>query len=175
MPDRAFQVNAPNEAPRDSAKEDALSPAELPNRTPIHPVVERQLANARRSATPLTVVTVALDGVDSIRERYGVRIESRLLQAAWNRLKSHLRATDLSVRTGNAEFGAVLPEAGKVTAALVQTRILDALARPYGIETLAIAVAVRVGIAVYPDDGTTGEALVQAAAAACAADRPWAR
>ena len=172
---RAFQVNAPNEAPRDSAKPDASSASELPHRTPFPPVVDRQLANARRSATPLTVVTVALDGVDSIRARYGTHIESRLLEAAWSRLRSHLRATDLSVRTGNAEFGAVLPEAGKVTAALVEARMLDALARPYGIETLAIAVAVRVGVAVYPDDGATAEALVDAAGAACAAERPWPR
>lgn len=176
MPDRAFQVNTPNNAaPRDSAKEGGEPGTELPYRTPFAPVVDRQLAGSRRNATPLTVISVSLDGVDSIRERYGLRIESQLLQAAWNRLKSHLRASDLSLRVGNAEFGAILPDAGKATADLVENRILDALARPYGIETLAIAVAVRVGAAVYPDDGATGETLVNAAVAACLADRPWSR
>ena len=172
MPDRAFQVNAPNEAPRDSAKAAGEPGAELPYRTPFAPVVDRQLAGSRRNATPLTVVSVSLDGVDSIRERYGERIESQLLQAAWNRLKSHLRASDLSVRVGNAEFGAILPDAGKTTAAIVEQRIADALERPYGIETLAIALAVRVGVAVYPGDGATGESLVNAAVVACRADRP---
>jgi diguanylate cyclase (GGDEF)-like protein len=175
MPDRAFQINEPAAALRDSAKADAAPAAELPYRAPLGPVVDRQLATSRRNATPLAVIALSLDGVDSIRERYGPRVENQLLYAAWNRLKSHLRASDLSVRVGDAEFAAILPDAGAETVTMVETRILDALARPYGIDTLAIAVALRAGVAVYPHDGATGEALASAALAACAADRPWAR
>lgn len=163
MPDRAFQINEPAAALRDSAKADAAPAAELPYRAPLGPVVDRQLATSRRNATPLAVIALSLDGVDSIRERYGPRVENQLLYAAWNRLRGRLRATDLPVRIGETEFGVVLPDAAGATAAIVDARLMDSLSQPYGIGALEVVLSARVGVAVYPQSATTGEVLATAA------------
>jgi diguanylate cyclase (GGDEF)-like protein len=163
MPDHAFQVSALTVAPRTSADAGSLPAAGLPKCEALGPIVDRQLAVCRRNGTPLAVIVIRLDGIESIEPQYRHAVENQLLYAAWNRVRGRLRATDLSVRIGAAEFGVILPDAAGPTAAIVDARLIDALSQPYGFGALDIVISARAGVAVYPQSGTTGEALANTA------------
>jgi len=163
MPDHAFQVSTPTVAPRPSAQTGSLPAPGLPKSEPFGPAIDRQLAVCRRSSTSLAVIVIGLDGFESIEPQYRHAIENQLLYAVWNRLRGHLRSTDLALRLGATEFGVILPDAAGPTAAIVDTRLIDALSRPYGLGALQIVISARAGVAVYPQSAATGEALAAAA------------
>ena len=163
MPDHAFQVSTLTVAPRTSAEAGSAPTAGLPKCEPLGPIVDRQLAVCRRNGTSLAVIVIGLEGLESIEPQYRHTVENQLLYAVWNRLRGHLRATDLPVRLGAAEFGAILVDAAGPTAAIVDARLIDSLSQPYGIGALEIVISARTGTAVYPQAGTSGEALAGAA------------
>jgi diguanylate cyclase (GGDEF)-like protein len=163
MPEHAFQPSAPTVALRALAEASAMPAPDSLNRAAFAFIVDRQLAACRRNGSSLVVLSLGLDGFDSIAPWYGQAVADRLLQSVWQRLRSRLRGSDLVVRIGEAEFGAVLLNAGAPAALSVDARIPHALSQPYGFEALEIVIAARTGTAVYPHAGTTGEALVSAA------------
>lgn len=127
------------------------------------PVVDRQLAACRRNGTSIVVVSVALEGIDTIAMRHGQAIADQLLEAAWHRFRSRLRGSDVTLRLDGTEFGAVLLNAAASAAVSVEARLPGALSELYSIEALEIGIAVRVGLAIYPQGGSSGAALVRAA------------
>jgi len=137
----------------------------------LGPMIDRQLAACRRNGTSLAVLSIGLGGLEIVKARYGQAMQDLVLQAAWNRLRSRLRASDLAVRTGSDEFGAVLLNAAQPAAAVVDARVTDELSAPYSLDTLVIEVSVRTGVAVYPQAGSTGEALLRCARAASVRNR----
>jgi len=163
MPDHAFQVSTLTVAPRTSAEAGSMPTGGLPKCEPLGLILDRQLAVCRRNGTSLAVIVISLDGFESIEPQYRHAVENQLLYAVWNRLRGHLRATDLPVRLGPTEFGAILPDAAGPAAAIVEARLIDSLSQPYGIGALEIVISARAGSAVYPQAGTTGEALASAA------------
>ena len=163
MPDPAFPPGAALVMPILSAKARAVPATSLPAHAPFGPVVERQLAACRRNGTSLVVLSIGLGGLEAVRQCHGNAVESQLLHAVWNRLRSRLRASDLAVRHGSAEFGAILLNAAGPAAAIVDARLSEALSEPYGIGAREIVISIRTGVAAYPLAGSTGDALVQAA------------
>ncbi len=163
MPDHAFQVSTPTVALRTSAETGSAPTGGLPRCEALGPIVDRQLAACRRNGTSLAVIVISLGGLESIEPQYRHAVENQLLYAVWNRLRGHLRATDVSVRVGATEFAAILPDAAEAAAEIVQARLIDSLTQPYGIGALEIVMSTRAGAAVYPQAGTTGEALATAA------------
>jgi diguanylate cyclase (GGDEF)-like protein len=162
MPDHAFPVSAPNAVLRSPTKASVV-PAGLPACAPLGPVIDRELAMCRRNGSSLVVVSIVLDDFESVAQRHGDEVAAQVLQALWNRLRNHLRGSDLAMRVGASEFGAVLLNAAWPAAAIVEARVSDAIMQPYGIGTLEILLAARTGAAVYPRAGSSGEALIAAA------------
>jgi diguanylate cyclase len=144
--------------------------ADAPDHDPFGRMVDRQLAACRRYGASLAVLSISLDGLRTVRERHGQDIEHRLLEAAWQRLRSRLRAGDVVVRVGAEAFGAILVNAAASGVPSVEARIFDELSAPYRIGSLVVEITACVGGAVYTQAGTTGEALVAAAQQARAAN-----
>ena len=163
MPDHAFQVSAPTTMPRPADEASPVPAGGLPNCLALGPVVERQLAACRRNGTTLALVSMRLRGLEAVRQRHGEAIANEVLHAAWNRLRSRLRGSDVAVPGTNDEFGAILLNSGEPAAALVDARLADALGAPYGIGALQVVISVHTGVAVYPEAGRTADALVDAA------------
>jgi diguanylate cyclase (GGDEF)-like protein len=157
MTDLALRFNASTEG-------GAAPAAGLPDRAVLAMSVERQLAACRRNGTTLSVLSLGLGGLDAVRQKHGDAIEQQVLDAAWTRLKSRLRGSDFAVHVGRDEFGAVLHDAVGPVAEQVRARVAAALAEPYGTGGLEITIAVRGGVAGYPESGSTGEVLARAAA-----------
>jgi len=103
-----------------------------------------------------------LDRFKIINDTLGHPMGDRLLKGVAQRLRSCLREGDTVARLGGDEFMVVLPAiAHAEDAARVGQRILDALSVPFNFEGHELHIGVSIGIALYPNDGKSAEALLK--------------
>jgi diguanylate cyclase (GGDEF)-like protein len=72
--------------------------------------LSEELDRARRYQRPLCAVVISIDEFTSLELRHGFKAGDELLQAVASRLSDATRSHDLLGRTGQAEFGLLLPE-----------------------------------------------------------------
>jgi diguanylate cyclase (GGDEF)-like protein len=120
----------------------------------------RLFGQATRYARPASVLMVDSDNLKSVNDSHGHEAGSRLLRQVANAVQSELRATDVPARYGGDEFIVLLPETPPKGAIDVAERIRNAIAsRPLAINGQQVLATVSVGIACYPEDGRTLDAL----------------
>jgi diguanylate cyclase (GGDEF)-like protein len=140
----------------------------LPNRALFYDRVERAIAEARRSVTPMAILLIDLDRFKEINDSLGHHIGDLLLQQIGPVLQSCLRESDTVARLGGDEFAVVLPHiAGPEDALTAAGRINELFERPFVLEEvadeLALDVEASIGIALYPEDGEDVPTLIQRA------------
>jgi len=131
----------------------------LANHRRLIEVLETELERSRRTRRSFALLLFDLDDLKKINDRYGHLTGSRAIKRLGNALRADSRAIDTPARYGGDEFAVVLPEIGEEEASRVATRMCDKLAN----DGQAPAVTVSVGVAVYPQDGTTIEKLFSTA------------
>ena len=124
-------------------------------RDTLHAEIER----SERTRRPFSILLLDLDGLKKINDGHGHLVGSRALCRLGNLLRAFCCSIDTAARYGGDEFAVILPETGAATAALVASRIRERLATDSEQPTLSASI----GVAVYPQDGETIEALLQAA------------
>jgi diguanylate cyclase (GGDEF)-like protein len=135
----------------------------LANRILFNEIVDHQLAVCARSGTPLAVLFVDLDGFKAVNDTNGHATGDELLRAVAQRLKGGIRSSDLAARLGGDEFAIVLVNTGMKEAAIVARKLADSVSIPYPIGQLKIEISASIGIAGYPESGTSSEALLHSA------------
>jgi diguanylate cyclase (GGDEF)-like protein/PAS domain S-box-containing protein len=142
----------------------------LPNRARLDEHLSLALARAGRNDTALAIVFFDLDLFKQVNDRHGHESGDRLLAELARRWRSVARSGDALTRFGGDEFVLLITDipraSARETAAAAVSRYADALNHPFELhgtpgETLELAFSS--GIAVYPQDGTTPEALLLAA------------
>ena len=131
----------------------------LPNRVLLADRVSLALSRMERSGGKLALVFLDLDRFKNVNDSLGHRIGDELLIQVAQRLKELLRDEDTVSRLGGDEFILVLPDVDEDGAGHVAGKVLKALSLPYRIEQYELAVTASMGIAMFPDDGTSYEAL----------------
>ncbi len=131
----------------------------LANHRQLIQALEAEILRSRRSAQPLAVVLLDLDGLKQINDRHGHLAGSLAIRRVAEALLGSCRATDTAARFGGDEFALVLPETGEAAAWHVARGVGDRLALDAEKPNLSISM----GVAVYPDHGETVEALLHAA------------
>ncbi|MCC6074618.1 putative bifunctional diguanylate cyclase/phosphodiesterase [Pseudomonas sp. GCM10022188] len=136
----------------------------LPNRQLLQRQLERLLHEASRRQERLAVVCLGLDGFTALNERYGYQIGDRLLVSVADRLRHLDSQLGSLARLGGDQFALVqIAFEHSYQAADLAQQVLDALAQPLQIEQHAIGLPATAGIALFPDDGDSGERLLQRA------------
>jgi diguanylate cyclase (GGDEF)-like protein/PAS domain S-box-containing protein len=144
------------------AHHDALTG--LPNRVLLQDRLRQALIQARREQKRLAVVMLDLDHFKTINDSLGHPVGDRLLCAVANRLREKIRESDTLARLGGDEFTLVqtgLQEPGG--AGVLAEKLIRAVAEPFTIDQRNLCTTTSAGIAVYPEDGTEPEALIERA------------
>jgi diguanylate cyclase (GGDEF)-like protein/PAS domain S-box-containing protein len=121
--------------------------------------LDTEVKRTGRTGRAFAVLLLDLDQLKKINDRYGHLIGSQALCRLADVLRVFCRAIDTAARYGGDEFAVILPETTTAGARLVASRIRSRLAT----DSLQPPVSASVGVAVYPQDGETMEALLRTA------------
>lgn len=135
----------------------------LPNRSLLQVNAEQVLAFAARSGVNVAVLFVDLDRFKQINDSLGRSAGDALLCAMALRVKEVLRQSDLAGRLSGDEFAVVLPECDADHVNVVVERLQTLLGQPLKIDNTELAVSASIGVAMFPQDGGTIDALLQCA------------
>ena len=136
----------------------------LPNRTLLSDRLERAMGRARRVGNRVAVIFMDLDHFKTVNDTLGHPIGDLLLIAVAGRMMPHLRETDTISRQGGDEFVILLPELDRAAdAAHVCEKLQREMDEPVTLDGRALRISVSMGVAMFPDDGDTVEALLQKA------------
>ena len=122
-------------------------------------VLHAEIERSGRTGRPFAVLLLDLDGLKAINDRYGHLAGSRALCRLGDVLRLSCRAIDTPVRYGGDEFAVVLPETTVRAAGIVASRIRKRLAT----DSQQPPFSASIGVAAYPQDGETVEALLEIA------------
>ncbi|HPR08450.1 MAG TPA: EAL domain-containing protein, partial [Denitromonas sp.] len=140
---------------------------DLPNRSLLGVRLEAALEAANRFEQSLGVLFLDLDRFKNVNDSLGHQAGDALLKAVSGRFQHCVREQDTVARMGGDEFIVVLPELeSRQHAAEVAERIAEALGAPFDVKGHRLTVTPSIGIAIYPDDGSTADTLIQHADAA---------
>ena len=135
----------------------------LPNRSLLDERLRHDLSRAHRGRESLALMFLDLDRFKNVNDSLGHRIGDELLIQVAQRLKGAVREEDTVSRLGGDEFILVLPSTDAAGAAHVAAKLLEITAPPYRIEQHELSCTASVGIAIYPADGESFEALSMSA------------
>ena len=121
--------------------------------------LRREVGRSQRTERLFAVLLLDVDGLKQINDRHGHLVGSRALVRVAEDLRHNCRAFDTPARFGGDEFGVLLPETEESEARQVADRIVQRLS----VDGEQPPVSVSVGLAMYPRDGQTPEALLGAA------------
>jgi diguanylate cyclase (GGDEF)-like protein len=137
----------------------------LNNRRHFLERIEQEIARASAGGESFSIVFLDVDELKRINDTYGHLAGDALLREVSNALMDAVRGEDVVARYGGDEFVVLLPATPAAAAASVAQRISDGIARHRfmaGRELLQIP-GVSLGLANYPQDGTTAEDLLASA------------
>ena len=136
------------------------------NRRYLALTLAKEIERAQRFERQLSLLMVDIDRFKDVNDAYGHLRGDEVLVELSRRMLSRIRGEiDTLARFGGEEFLIVLPETPREGARVVANKLRRAVrARPFvsdgGPE---VRVTVSIGVAVYPEDGSTVEELIQAA------------
>lgn len=134
----------------------------LPNRLLFRDRLTIALAHAKRQNTPVAVMFLDLDRFKYVNDTLGHSLGDDLLRAVAARLRTVLREGDTIARMGGDEFTILLADLASPTdAAKIAQKLLDTVAHPIRVEGHELFATTSIGIALYPNDGDSAEALLQ--------------
>jgi diguanylate cyclase (GGDEF)-like protein len=164
FPFAAIYVNAAISVQREhQAHHDELTG--LSNRKLLVGKLESTLAQAATAGSTVGFLLLDLDrGLKEVNDTLGHAVGDRLLRLVAHRLTHSIRPGDIVARMGGDEFAVLLPAVKETGAAReVAARLRAAVAEPIRLEGMSFVIEVSIGIAMYPDDATSGELLMQRA------------
>lgn len=144
------------------ANHDALTG--LPNRMLLMDRLEQLLARMQRHGKCLAVMFLDLDDFKQVNDTFGHEVGDQLLKCVAERLQSTVRADDTVARMGGDEFIVLIEsvEDSSVPDA-VKEKIRQKLSDGFQIQGQLVRMRASTGIAMFPDDGESPEALLRQA------------
>jgi len=162
---RTHGLEAANRQLRHLATHDSLTG--LPNRVLLDDRLAQAMALADRDKRSFALMVCDLDRFKLINDSLGHRAGDELLQEVARRLSAVARTADTVARFGGDEFvlvGSSLSDAED--AMQMAARAIEALRAPVRIAGIDVHASPSIGIALYPEDGASIEALLAHADAA---------
>jgi diguanylate cyclase (GGDEF)-like protein len=140
---------------------------DIHNRFSLDRQLDAAIAMARENAGVFGLIYLDLDDFKQVNDVYGHRMGDLYLQEVSVRMKSQLRSADMLARVGGDEFAILLPMVhSRMDVEEIASRLEHCFAAPLKIEEYVLRGSASIGIALYPEDGSTKDSLMSAADAA---------
>lgn len=150
------------EAINHQAYHDALTG--LPNRALFKDRLGLMITMSQREELQCATLFIDLDRFKWVNDTLGHMHGDELLKMVATRLKNCLRKGDTLARLGGDEFTVLLPNIkGRENALNIAEKMLMEINRSFTLGEQEVFISASIGIAMYPDDGTTIEALLKCA------------
>ncbi len=143
---------------RHMALNDALTG--LPNRTSFADHLDHAISDAAEHGWHIAVVGIDLDRFKEINDLRGHSAGDEALRVVGERLSATLRENEFAARVGGDEFGATKTFTDQNELMDFVGRLEKTLFTPIKIEDFTSTSGASIGVAVYPQDGETREALI---------------
>ena len=156
------EKRAQEERIRHLAQYDFLT--DLPNRFLLRDRLERAMHAADRHGNKVGLLFVDLDRFKTINDSLGHGVGDRLLRAVGARLLETVRASDTVSRQGGDEFVILVNDLdGPDAACSVARKVLRAMTESFSVDGHELQISPSIGIALYPDDAPSIDALLKCA------------
>jgi diguanylate cyclase (GGDEF)-like protein len=133
----------------------------LPNRMMALERINQEISRAQRSGRRFAVLFIDLDNFKDVNDSLGHAVGDQLLVTIGTRVQASLRDADTVARLGGDEFLVLLPDvADEMGVEKVAERLLQAVSEPQELGGRKVAAHCSIGIALYPDNGDSVEALM---------------
>ena len=134
----------------------------LPNHTQLLEHMTHLLALREREPAPMAVIALRIEGLASVMASLGAESANVLRRKVAVRLRASLRASDVVASIGNDAFLVLLAWVDAATdGQRVAAKLVQSLRQPFNVAGQDVAVAVSAGLALYPEDGKTADALLR--------------
>lgn len=133
----------------------------LANRNLFIEKFKQTIALAKRSQSSLAILFVDLDGFKNVNDTFGHSKGDLLLKSTAERIKNSVRSTDTVARLSGDEFAIMLcSDNDTLSNETVAIKVLNSFAKPFQLQDKEAYVTASIGVAVFPDDGQSTEALL---------------
>jgi diguanylate cyclase (GGDEF)-like protein len=134
----------------------------LPNRNLFYDRLRHAVGQAGRQGREVALLFLDLDRFKSINDALGHDVGDELLRQVAQRLSEVIREADTLARMGGDEFTVVVEHAqAGLAGQAVASHIIETLAPAFQIAGRELFISVSIGIALYPKDAATIDALVK--------------
>jgi diguanylate cyclase (GGDEF)-like protein len=135
------------------------------NRRYLDETLEREVHRAARKQLPLGVIMLDIDHFKHVNDTVGHAAGDELLQVLGKLLYKQVRRADIACRYGGEEFVLIMPEASldvtkeRAEQLLEQVKHLRVEHKNHSLGIITISL----GVAAFPNHGSTGEAVLKSA------------
>jgi diguanylate cyclase (GGDEF)-like protein/PAS domain S-box-containing protein len=135
---------------------------DMPNRRFFMELAQKNISLAQRTGERFALLAVDLDDFKLINDIHGHAAGDELIRVTARRIAATVRDADISARFGGDEFAIVQTCASQPHLAIaLAERLLDVLRAPVHLDGAEVTISVSIGVALYPDDGTTVQDLLR--------------
>ncbi len=140
----------------------------LLNKRAMLEVAEQKLLAAKRFGRHLSVLVTDIDHFKKVNDTYGHDVGDIIIRGLGDILRRAKRSTDAVARFGGEEFVVICEETDQAGATLLAERVRQELERTTFVaagpgEGKTVQVTCSIGIATFPETGTTWDTLFKAA------------
>lgn len=133
---------------------------DLPNRALFLDRLTQVVGLSQRSKHQFTLMFIDLNKFKGINDNYGHHIGDEVLEEFARRLTSAVRRSDTVARIGGDEFTVILNNLGSTPEIIfLAQKIIASIQQPFLIADYELDIGCSIGIAVFPDAGSSVESL----------------
>lgn len=133
----------------------------LPNRLLFNEQLDRAVMHAGSTGKQLAVMYLDLDSFKVNNDSMGHAFGDILLKEASARLMRNLRESDVIARIGGDEFTILLENIEAAETNAIAERLLSSFNEPLHLYGQDYFITTSIGVAMYPSDGESAEALIK--------------
>jgi diguanylate cyclase (GGDEF)-like protein len=136
----------------------------LANRSLFFDRLHQRTCTGRREPIPFGILTIDMDGLKTINDRYGHRTGDAAIRETALRISRIPRKEDTIARIGSDEFGILIEQARcRDDIGGIASRIMGEFHLPFEFEDSVVPLSTSIGTAYYPDDGRDLNTLIEVA------------